>query len=431
MQRPELDRAMARIRSGESGGIIVAKIDRFARTLIGGLKTLEEIQELDGVVIVADGEFDTSTATGELVLNMMLSLAQFELRRISDNWQTAKRHAVDRGIHISRHVPPGYVRGEDRRLVPDKKHGATITKAFEMAAAGDSYSRIAEFLNERKMPIGGRKGVWQPNRIKRVLANRVYLGEARSGPGVVSPGAHVPLADSVTFALAQRDRLGPTVTASAGALLAGICRCASCSFSMRSQAPRGKNVGSYRCATAGVYGRCEAPSSVSRDRLEAYVLEQFLTRHGSLSVEAVESTEDAELVEAAAKAEQSYRAALTDMDLRKQIGDADHGLLVSRLNAEWQRALDAAAEVRGSSSPALESADLVKIVDELKSQGDIAGLRELLASSIDVVFVRPAASRSRTLPIEDRVRIVWRDEELDGLVLPKRGERFEPRPFSW
>src|SRR5690349_6644898 len=63
MQRPELDRAMARIRSGESGGIIVAKIDRFARTLIGGLKTLEEIQELDGVVIVADGEFDTSTAT--------------------------------------------------------------------------------------------------------------------------------------------------------------------------------------------------------------------------------------------------------------------------------------------------------------------------------------------------------------------------------
>ena len=41
-------------------------------------------------MIVADGEFDTSTATGELVLNMMLSLAQFELRRIKENWSTAK-----------------------------------------------------------------------------------------------------------------------------------------------------------------------------------------------------------------------------------------------------------------------------------------------------------------------------------------------------
>src|SRR5581483_7101057 len=131
MQRPELDKAVARIAEGISGGIIVAKLDRFARTLVGGLQTLEQIDGLGGVVIVADGEFDTSTATGELVLNMMLSLAQFELRRIRDNWATSKRHAVENGIHVTRHVPPGYVRGDDRRLAPDRKHSRSVRKAFE------------------------------------------------------------------------------------------------------------------------------------------------------------------------------------------------------------------------------------------------------------------------------------------------------------
>src|SRR5262245_25021724 len=66
MRRPQLDEAIRRIEDGISGGIIVAKLDRFSRTLVGGLQTLEQINGLGGAVVVADGEFDTSTATGEL-----------------------------------------------------------------------------------------------------------------------------------------------------------------------------------------------------------------------------------------------------------------------------------------------------------------------------------------------------------------------------
>src|SRR4051794_19728870 len=35
MDRPVFNRIMARIRSGESGGVVVYKLDRFARTLVG------------------------------------------------------------------------------------------------------------------------------------------------------------------------------------------------------------------------------------------------------------------------------------------------------------------------------------------------------------------------------------------------------------
>src|SRR5437016_2246443 len=44
MSRPKLDEAIERIRAGVSGGVLVARIDRFSRTLAGGIATIEEIQ---------------------------------------------------------------------------------------------------------------------------------------------------------------------------------------------------------------------------------------------------------------------------------------------------------------------------------------------------------------------------------------------------
>lgn len=56
-------------------------------------------------------------------------------------------------------------------------------------------------------------------------------------------------------------------------------------------------------------------------------------------------------------------------------------------------------------------------------------LRASIASEVAAVFVRPAASRARNLPIEDRVRIVWRGEE--ELELPTRGATFGVKTYTW
>jgi DNA invertase Pin-like site-specific DNA recombinase len=429
MRRPEFDKAIARIDEGVSGGIIVAKLDRFARTLVGGLQTLEQINELGGAVIVADGEFDTATATGELVLNMMLSLAQFELRRIRETWASSKRHAVDNGIHIARHVPPGYVRGPDRILEPHPRHGATLEEAFAMAARGDTYTRIAGYLTDRKLPTAGnRAAVWEPNRVRRLLANRVYLGEARSGHGDINASAHPPLVDAGTFLLAQRAKPAPELTQHVENLLAGLCRCASCTYSMRTQQARGDTIAVYRCRTTSVNGRCPHPTTISRERLEEHVIREFLARHDTRLVGTDEpAEEETTLVQAAVDAETSYRQALTNTELRGLIGNADHDRMIAALHAAWQ---EASSRVPAPTrAPAIVTSDLVSLVEELRDRGDVLDLRELLASGIQAVFVRPAASRSHSLSIVDRVHIVWTDEP--PLELPKRGSRFDPRAFTW
>src|SRR4051794_37484529 len=45
MDRPVFNKIMERIRSGQSGGLVVYKMDRFSRSLLGALNTLAEIGE--------------------------------------------------------------------------------------------------------------------------------------------------------------------------------------------------------------------------------------------------------------------------------------------------------------------------------------------------------------------------------------------------
>jgi DNA invertase Pin-like site-specific DNA recombinase len=425
MDRPAFNKALTRIRDGASGGIIVARMDRFARTLTGAIATLEEIETAGGYLIECDGDWDTSTPMGRFGRDLVIRLAQLYREQIADSWVTSKRHAVERGIHISRHPPLGYIRGADGRLAFNPARVEAVREAFALAAAREPYARIADYLTEQGIPTPS-------NRVRRMLQNRAYLGEARNGHGDINPSAHPALVDEVTWNLAQRKQADtPTLTKNVENLLSGLVRCSSCSFAMRPQAARGTTVATYRCTTVTAHGRCPGPSTISASRIEDYVVEQFLARIGETAFEQVATDDDEQKAAGLAivAAERSYRSALTDLELREQIGDADHAQLIAKLHAQWQEAL-AAAPVPAPRPMAASVIDMSKLVERLRSEEDVKGLREILGSAIAAVFVRPAASRAKALPVSDRVRVVFHDEE-PSLELPRRGASYEPRAYNW
>src|SRR5207253_1261190 len=146
-------------------------------------------------------------------------------------------------------IPASDGRHKISPLRPDPKHGKTITEAYRLAAQGAAAARIAEYLTERGLASGDNgHAVWKSSRIKRLLANRGYLGEARYGE-IVNVGAHEPLTDQATWLLAQRDKREPAVSPESAYLLTGLVRCASCRHAMRPAAARGKAIATYRCAT--------------------------------------------------------------------------------------------------------------------------------------------------------------------------------------
>ena len=181
MSRPTFDRFLQLVVDGNVDGIIVAKLDRFARSNAGALEAVQTIEDAGGALISVSEQIDSTTAAGHFLRSILFSAAQWERERIGEAWHTARGSAVDRGIHVSRHVPPGYVRGPktddpatDRHLHPDPKHADTIRRAYRMAVEGKTNTEIADCLTRSK--LSGSH--WTSYRIARLLANRVYLGEA-------------------------------------------------------------------------------------------------------------------------------------------------------------------------------------------------------------------------------------------------------------
>ena len=82
MSRPIFDRIMERIRAGQTDGVIVAKLDRFARTLVGALSTLEEFERHGAVLVSVADNIDLSTPMGKAFLRILLVFAELERDRI-------------------------------------------------------------------------------------------------------------------------------------------------------------------------------------------------------------------------------------------------------------------------------------------------------------------------------------------------------------
>src|SRR5213080_2600320 len=119
-ERPMFQQALARYERGETGGIVVARLDRFARSAIDALESIKRLNEAGARLVSVEDNFDGSQPMGRFAIGILTLIAELELERIKENWTTAVSSAVARGVHISARPPTGYTRAKDGRLQIDK-----------------------------------------------------------------------------------------------------------------------------------------------------------------------------------------------------------------------------------------------------------------------------------------------------------------------
>jgi site-specific DNA recombinase len=117
MERPALQRLLVDIEAGKLDIVVVYKIDRLTRSLTDFSRMIE-VFERHGVSFVSvTQQFNTTTSMGRLMLNILLSFAQFEREvtgeRIRDKIAASKR----KGLWMGGIPPLGYD-VDNRRLVP-------------------------------------------------------------------------------------------------------------------------------------------------------------------------------------------------------------------------------------------------------------------------------------------------------------------------
>jgi site-specific DNA recombinase len=424
LERPGLTSAMEQVESGVCRGIVVAKLDRFTRSTAHLGPLLERLRGAGGVLVSVNEGIDTSTATGKLVADIMVAISDWELTRISDNWAVAREAAVSRNIHISGKDPIGYLRGEDRVLVPDPALAGAVQTLFAKRGGGESWARLAGWLTAES----GR--TYTVGTVRSIIANRVYLGEASGGGGLSKPAAHPPLVSRAQWGAANRVRgVAPSRSGRASGLLSGLLRCSGCRYAMKPSMSTGggRSRLSYRCKasrseTAG--GRCPAPASIEASVVEPLVLERFMAQvAGYRAVAGDDSPQRREAETVLRNAEAELDAAL-DRRLAEALGgdDAPPYLAAVRQRREAvEHAREALATL--SQRASLPDVDFVALWPDLS----LYDQRKLLASVFDCVFVRRTPGRGK-VAVADRVFVC---ELGDAPELPVRGRRWTSKPFHW
>jgi DNA invertase Pin-like site-specific DNA recombinase len=423
MQRPHLRRLIDDIKAGKLDGIIVHRLDRFARTLVGGIQTLEEIHAAGGFVQTVEGGIDTSEtggAMGELQLNLLLTLAQWERAVRAEGFEAAKARAVARGVHISGTVPVGYQRPEvGSRLELDPVKAPAIHDAFELRAGGAALGDVARFLNERLPGGPSGDGVWNRATVTRLLGNPVYVGEARQGVHRL-PGAHPPIVTQEVFdtvaALKRRaepSRNGRRIVS----LLAGVVRCGSCGYAMDRNRVGG-NYLVYRCAKRGARHVCEAPTSAMAPALESLVTGAVLDNLERLEARQVPVDVDVDQLHARLAAARLKRLPFEDADYVGLLGVAAAGRALAKVDDEIARLEDELAQAIGTQTVADEPRLPAVQVRELWPTLAIDEQREVILGAVEAVTV--SRGTSRAVPLADRVVIYWTGDALP-FVLPTPG----------
>lgn len=431
IDRPGFQQALERIETGQSQGIVVAKLDRFARSIHGAYEAIQRIDKAGGRFVSVADNFDLSTSQGRLMFNIMASFAQFELDRTRDNWLIARQRAVERGVHIASRTPTGYMRRNDGTLEPHPNDSRVIRKVFELRAAGGSWKAITDLLN-REGVVGPYKAAqWTQRAACHIIENPVYLGEARSG-SFTNAEAHEPLVTRDLFDAAQNARPEPasrTVDQMDPPLLTGLLRCAGCRHLLKPDKMTDRHderIRIYRCRGKHSSGNCQARVAVLASVIEPWVEAEALRVLADRQATATEST--AELGEALSALREAEGDLAAYRDNPKLIALLGEDRFIEGLEpriAAVDFAQDAVDSLRARLTPVDIPGEIAP--DELWASLDISDRRRLLHAMYDCVFLRSAGQAN--VPIADRALIFSRGDGPSNL--PRRGHRVPLASLPW
>jgi DNA invertase Pin-like site-specific DNA recombinase len=368
MSRPAFDRALTGIRSGEYGGIAVARLSRFGRNTSGVLELIYELEQRGASVIILDPPIDTSTAAGRAMLTVFAAFATMEREQAVEQAALVAEKKLAEGKGMGGWAALGYEfesLGTDsngrqlRGWIRPSADAEHVRAAYDLfVAPGGTPGKVADFLNALGLRTGrGRR--WGIASARRLLMNEVYIGVRKYGD-VRIPDAHEAIVPASLWRKAVKklgyrytgkgdgfERLdGPiTRTKGEGHLLGSepgkgaVVRCGTCGASL----VKGSANGSYpmlRCLERG-----PGHASISYRRAAEYIVSATLEHIGLMLSEMHLGDNGAEL-EAAEARLAHVRADLAEVEAAEdELSPLAFGRALDKARKAVEEAEDALAAI--------------------------------------------------------------------------------------
>ena len=120
-----LQEALQLLASGQGDGLIVAKLDRLARSIVHAANIIDAAQAQGWSLVVLDINLDLSTAAGRMMARTVVNFAEYERELISERTKAGLAAKKLRGERIGR--PRLATAGVVRRIVLDRNAGLAPT----------------------------------------------------------------------------------------------------------------------------------------------------------------------------------------------------------------------------------------------------------------------------------------------------------------
>ena len=137
MERPKFQKLLELLK--ESDTLVVCKLDRFARTAIEGVQTVRELFERGIRVHILNMGLIENTLTGNLIITVMLGLAEFERGMILERTQNGK--AVAR-------MDPNFKDGRPKKFTPEQ-----IQLGLMLLKQGKTYQQVKDLTGISKSKL--------------------------------------------------------------------------------------------------------------------------------------------------------------------------------------------------------------------------------------------------------------------------------------
>lgn len=386
-RRPGLRSALEAIERGAAQYLIVGRIDRAARSVIGFHEIVQRLSDAGAALVsVAEG-LDFATPSGRMVANVLATFAQFESEVIGARVRGSKAHLVSNGKWPGgrrpfgwRPVPHDSGRGYRLALHPDE--APALRDAAERILDGASVGSVAAHLNRTGIRTAhGHE--WVGQTLRQSLTKPAMIGRH---------GAERLLSDADYARLQGRLAKGePRATKydHAPTLLAPeVVSCRRCGVPMLPSSGNG-GVRVYRCSSRpapGVGGCFQiAVAHHVDEKVERVLLDTF----GDVPLDL---TPEAEEVDPAAEERSELVERLGELEQDRYV----RGLFSGPAGADRFQAIYAAVEARLAalpvpivvqSSPSTSTG--ARTFGEVWGDADHEAKRQWIAGLVDGVVIAP------------------------------------------
>lgn len=174
LKRPAIQKLIENVGKNKFDVVITAKLDRLCRNLLELLQFVKLLEDHNCNYVSSSEGFDTTTAAGKMVLQILGAFAEFERERISER---VKDNMLSLAKNTDRAITQACYGYDiiDGRYAINEEEAENIKYMFDLAEEGHGHRMIAKHLNDRGITTKRGK-MWDQVNVKRLMNTETLMG---------------------------------------------------------------------------------------------------------------------------------------------------------------------------------------------------------------------------------------------------------------